>query len=145
MSRTLVIWVSRHAPLKSQLNVLKEKLGEYELKVVAERIPNAEYIVENFIKPNATKYDRIVVIPVLPLSMIARLTELSRRFNFEVWWAEMEQVKTLHREPTPGKDYDPYDETVVVAAGAHEQVSYKIMKFKKFHRIKRIVMEMEEV
>lgn len=115
------------------------------MKVVAERIPNADYIVDNFVKPNIGKYARIVVIPVLPLSMIARLVELSRFNSFEVWWAEMEQVKVLSSEPVPNRDYNPYNETVVVAAGAHEQKSYKIMRFKKFHRIKRIVMEMEEV
>jgi len=132
-------------PLKAQLDFLTEKLGSHELKVVAGKIPNAEYIVENYVKPNASKYDKVVVIPVLPMSMVARLVELARFNRFEVWWAEMEQVKVLSKQPVPNEDYDPYSETVVVAAGAHEQVSYKIMRFKKFHRIKRIIMEMEEV
>jgi len=132
-------------PLKKQLDVLTEKLGSYELKIVADKILNAEYVVDNFVKPNVSKYDRIVVIPVLPLSMIARLVELSKFNNFEVWWAEMEQVKIMASEPKPETDYDPERETVVVAAGVHEQRSYKIMRFKRFMRIKRIVMEMEEV
>jgi len=132
-------------PLKAQLDFLRNKLGEYELKVVAGKIPNAEYVVENYIKPNISKYNKIVVIPVLPLSMIARLVELARFIKFEVWWAEMEQIKILDKQPVPNKDYNPYSETVVVAAGAHEKTSFKIMRFKKFYRIKRIVMEMEEV
>ena len=109
-------------------------------------VPNAEYVadyISDLIKTLNIKPKRVVVIPVLPLSMIARLVDIARKHGWEVWWAEMEQVKILDYEPETMKDYDPRYETVVVARGAHEKTTYKIMRFKQFHRVKAIKLELE--
>jgi len=131
----VVVWASRHAPLTSQLAELRKRLGPIRV-VQIPSIPNAEWLAQRARQLNAS-----LIVPVLPMSMIARLVELSK--DIPVAWAEMEQVKTMTSEPRPNIDYDPINETVVVAAGAHEQRSYRIMRFKQFHRIKAIRMELE--
>jgi len=136
-SKTVVLWVSRHLPLKRQIEALEAKLGPIVIYQV-QYAPNAQYIADV-----AQKLGAKMVIPVIPLSMIAALTELQNKYGFTVLWAEMEHVKTLDKEPIAGVDYDPSVETVVVAAGAHEQKTFRIMRFKAFHKIKAIRLELE--
>jgi len=131
-----ILWVSRHPPLPSQIRFLEKKFEDPKIIQVSGRIPNAEYVAET-----AQNFNAKVIIPVLPLSFIARLVELSRKFGFEVWWAEMEQVGIVSYQPEPHKDYNP--ETDAFIKGY--EGTYKIMRFKKFHRIKEIKMVMEEV
>jgi len=124
--------------LPTQIKALEEKLGAVRIYQFGGTVPNAEFVVE-LVKQLGAK----IVIPVLPLSIIARLSELTRSNGFILLWAEMEQVKVLSYEPKPNDDYNPENETVVVAAGAHEQRSFKIMRFKQFHRIISVTMVTE--
>jgi len=133
-----ILWVSRHNPLPAQIKALEEKLGAVKIYQFGGTVPNAEFVADL-----AKQLGAKIVIPVLPLSIIARLTELARSNNFTLLWAEMEQVKVLSYEPKAGVDYNPEVETVVVAAGAHEAKSYKVMRFKRFNIIKAVRLEME--
>ncbi|RLG50049.1 MAG: hypothetical protein DRN90_00300 [Thermoproteota archaeon] len=133
MDGVKILWVSRHNPLPSQVKELERKLGKIEIVQFAERVPNAEFVIEL-----AKKHGAKIIVPVLPLSIIARLVELANKEDITVLWAEMEQVKMLYN-PVPFQDYDPTIETVV-AAGE----SYKVMRFKRFHKIKAIRLELEE-
>jgi len=135
---TVVLWVSRHEPLGSQIDELKRKLGNVSIVQISGTIPNAEYVAE-LAKGAKAKY----VIPVLPLSFIARLVELSKTNGFTVLWAEMEQVKQLKTEPLPHKDYDPYCETVTTAVGIDGSRTFKVMRFKQFHVIKAVKLELQ--
>jgi len=134
----VVLWVSRHEPLGAQVEALKQKLGNVNIVQISGTIPNAEYVVE-LAKGAKAKY----VIPVLPLSFIARLVELSKQNGFVVLWAEMEQVKQMLREPEPHKDFDPYCETVTTAVGIDGSRTYKVMRFKQFHVIKAVKLELQ--
>ena len=134
VEKTTVLWVSRHPPLPAQLEELERKLGGVVVYQLSGTIPNAEYVVEKAKELNA-KY----IVPVLPLSMIARLSELSRREGFTVLWAEMQQVKILSSEPKPGKDYDPESETYIKGI----EGTYKIMRFVRFHKIRAVRLELE--
>jgi len=137
-NKTTVLWVSRHSPLPAQIKALEEKLGVVKIYQFGGTVPNAEFVADL-----AKQLGAKIVVPVLPLSIIARLSELSRVSGFTLLWAEMEQVKVLSYEPKAGADYNPENETVVVAAGAHEQRSFKIMRFKQFHRIISVTMVTE--
>lgn len=128
-----VLWVSRHKPLEAQIRTLEDKLGTIMVYQFIGKVPSAEYVVEVAKRLNA-KY----IIPVLPLSIIAKLVELAKKHGITVLWAEMEQVKTLQHEPKPNTDYDPECETVVGTEGL-----FKIMRFKRFHKIKAIRLELE--
>jgi hypothetical protein len=88
-SKTVVLWVSRHPPLPAQVRTLEEKLGGVVIYQVSGMIPNAEVVVDT-----AKKYNANVIVPVLPLSMIARLAELARQNRFIVLIAKMNNVAT---------------------------------------------------
>jgi len=133
-THTTVLWVSRHPPIPIQIKTLEEKLGAIKVIQLSGFIPNAEFVVEKA-KEVGAKY----IIPVLPLSFIARLVELSRRNGFTVLWAEMEMVKTIQHEPKPNEDYNPYCEVWIKGY----ENTYKIMRFKQFHVIKAIRLELE--
>jgi len=131
-----VLWVSRHKMLGRQLNHIISKFPEVDFLEFRGKVESAESLVEDLVLPE--KVD--IVIPVLPLSIIARLVELGNKHGFEVWWAEMEQVAVLDHEPREG-EYDKYCETYIKGA----EGTYKIMRFKQFHRIKKISLELEPV
>jgi len=130
----VVAWVSRHPPLPVQIRVLEQKLGCIRIVQVSGRVPDAESLAGLLDSIGAD-----IVVPVLPLTIIARLTEIGRRHRWTVLWAEMEQVKMLAHKPVANVDYDPYTETWVKGA----EGTYKIMRFKKFHRIVRVKLELE--
>lgn len=88
-NKVKVLWVSRHAPLPCQLSLLRERLGDVEVIRFEGHIPNAEFVIE-LAKQVGAKY----ILPVLPLSFIARLVELSRQNGFTVLWGRMKTITT---------------------------------------------------
>jgi hypothetical protein len=86
---TVVLWVSRHMPLPAQIVELERKLGSVIVYQMKGTVPSAETVVEIARSLNAS-----VVVAVLPLSMIARLAELSRQNGFTVLIAKMNSVAT---------------------------------------------------
>lgn len=82
-----VLWVSRHEPLPAQFKVLEDRLGRINVVKHVGRVANAEEVAE-LAKRVGARY----VIPVLPLSIIARLVELAPRYGFEVLWSRMELI-----------------------------------------------------
>jgi ABC-type branched-subunit amino acid transport system substrate-binding protein len=87
--QTVVLWVSRHSPLPIQVAELEKKFGNIAVYQMSGMIPNAEVVVDT-----AKKYNASVIVPVLPLSMIARLAELARQNKFTVLLAKMNNVAT---------------------------------------------------
>jgi hypothetical protein len=87
--KVVVLWVSRHPPLPAQIKILEEKFGSVAIYQMSGMVPNAEAVVEA-----VRKYSASVVVPVLPLSMIARLAELSRQNGFTVLLARMNNIAT---------------------------------------------------
>jgi hypothetical protein len=87
--KTVVLWVSRHQPLPVQISELERKLGGVTIYQMSGVIPNAETVAEVAKKLNAE-----IVVPVLPLSMIARLAELSKQNGFTVLLAKMNNIAT---------------------------------------------------
>lgn len=131
-----VLWISRHEPLAEQLHALCTKLGNFRLIKVPHGIPNAEWVIQNF-------PDVDYIIPVLPLSMVARLVELAKERGITVLWAEMEQVKVLDREPVPFEDYNPQKDAVLAAREPDGRRTWKVMRFRAFHVIRGVRIELE--
>jgi len=111
-----VLWMSRHDPLPSQIAALKRLYGE-DTEVVKDPRPfaSAEEIADRY---RAGGYDDLVV--VAPLSVLGKLCEL----GLKPLWAEMEAVSP--------------EEAEVEAAGRY-------YRFVRFRRVKRLVLEFEEV
>jgi len=134
-----VLWVSRHMPLLAQLKELGRKLGRYELKIVNKPIPSAEWLLKEQILPN--KID--IVIPVLPLSMIARLCELSRMHGFQVWWTEMQ---LLHNDvDMKCREFLAERDTMLEGRDEKGNKIYRHYRFKSFKKIRSIRLELEEI
>jgi len=88
-STTVILWVSRHPPLKEQIAELERKFGAIIIYQVSGVIPGAEAVVDVAAKVGAS-----VIVPILPLSMLARLAELRKNFNFIVLFAKMNCIHT---------------------------------------------------
>jgi hypothetical protein len=91
---SVVLWVSRHPPLPAQIAELERKFNSIVIYQMSGVIPNAEVIIEVAKKLNAN-----IIVPVLPLSMIARLAELSKQNKFTVVIAKMNSIATT-RDPS---------------------------------------------
>jgi len=127
----VVLWVSRHAPLEGQVNVLREKLGEISIARLAETIPNAEYVI-NKAKEVKAKY----IVPVLPLSIIARLAEVAKKENFEILFAKMENIASV-------KSRDEAEKIVSEKPGLRSIATYadgviRVFEFKQFEKLKEV-------
>jgi len=111
-----VYWMSRHAPLPSQIAELRRLFGE---EVVIEQDPkpfdSADDILNRF---RASGADELVI--VAPLSVIAQIVQR----GVKPLWAEMEVCSP--------------DEAEVEAAGRH-------YRFVRFRRIVGIEIKFEEV
>ena len=88
-AKTVVLWVSRHMPLPAQILELERKFNSVIVYQMKGTIPSAEVVVEA-----AKKLGASIIVPVLPLSMIARLAELSKQNGFTVVIAKMNSITT---------------------------------------------------
>ena len=84
MKKKKILWLSRHEPLRCQIEFLKQAFGAVEIRRDINPFKSAEDIAERF---KSGDYDDLVV--VAPLSVIDRLTKL------EIYplWADMKQVE----------------------------------------------------
>lgn len=131
-----VLWVSRHEPLAAEVNALKERLGSVRIITAVGIIPSAEYIIEL-----AERYGVKVVIPVLPLSVIARLVELARTKGITVLYARMREIaRTRSREEAERLVHEkPGWRTAVEYSGG----LWRVWEFERFEKIIKIEMVTE--
>lgn len=126
---TVVLWVSRHYPLKAQLSSLRMKLGRIKVVQVSGVVPNAEYVIEV-----ARRYGAKYIVAVLPLSFIAKLVEDARKYGMVVLFARMRvvgQFRNKHeamqyvREFKEARTLSTYADGVVKV---HEFVRFEVVK-----------------
>jgi len=132
---TVVLWVSRHPPLKAQIEALERKLGSIAIYQMSGLIPNAEAVAEEAVKLNAR-----VVVPVLPLSMIARLSELAKT-SLMVLLARMENIATT-RDPDEARrivSEKPTSRTLATYADG----LVRVFEFKRFEKLVRVELVTE--
>ena len=138
-----VVWVSRHSPLPAQIARLHQLLGDYEMKWIRGKISTAEELVSQ-LKKLAKKYERVIVIPVLPLSIIMRIHELSREDpRFELWFAKMNCILTTQdrNEAKRVLDENKYSRTCVEYADG----TLRVFEFEDFYKIKEVRLVLERV
>jgi len=124
----VVAWVSRHEPLPEQIKILREKLGEIKIVQLAETFTDAKQVCEKIKEVNAS-----YAVVVLPLSMIAQLTQLCK--NVTLLWAEMVKV---HEHSCPGEKCPQYDPNRDVILHGKEYTRH--LRFTKFQKIVKIQM-----
>jgi len=135
-SRTVILWVSRHRPLKAQIDELERKLGPIVVYQLSGVIPSAEFVVERA-EGLGAKY----VIPVLPLSFTARLVELAKAKGFEVLVAKMRNVAVAKGLEEAGRVVGerPDRRTMV----AHADGTARVFEFERFERLLRVELVTE--
>jgi len=137
-SKPVILWISRHKPLPAQLDVLWDKLGDYELITHEKPLSTAEDAVKL-----AREVGADYVIPVLPMSFIVRLVEVSKKERFKVLRAEMENIHNCTDYPCP--DYNEYMDTIMESRDFNTgQRIYRHFRFKKFVILKDILIVTED-
>jgi len=137
VGRPVVLWISRHLPLPSQIRELDRILGDYELKIHNTDecpLPTAQHAAELAVRQKAD-----IVVPVLPLSFVIHLIEEARKRGFTVVKAHMQ---TLHNcETQPCLEYDPDKDTIVVSKDkATGEKIYRHFRFVEFRIVDDIIV-----
>jgi hypothetical protein len=131
---TIILWISRHSPLPSQIAELERKFNVIVIYQMSGVIPNAEVVVDIAKKLNAS-----VIVPVLPLSMIARLAELSKQDKFTIVIAKMNNIATT-KDPSEAQRLvteKPEARTIVTYADGVIRV-FEFERFEKLIEIKLV-------
>lgn len=134
-----ILWVSRHQPLPVQIRFLEEKLGDFFLEVYPKKVPSADWLVENIIQPKRID----IIIPVLPLSITARLVELGKKHGFQVWWSQMELLHDDYSEKCP--EFNEDRDTMVPGVDAQGRKIWRHYRFQKFKKVKEVKLVLEDV
>lgn len=111
-----IIWFSRHPAIPRQIDELKRLFGE-DIEVIQDPKPfaNADDVIQRYKKMSGNE-----MVIVAPLSVIDAIC----KSGIKPLWAEMEQVPVSQADVTAnGRGY----------------------KFVKFRRVKRLVLEFEEI
>jgi len=135
-----VFWVSRHDPLPAQILKLKEILGEFSLVKISGTIPTVDHLLD-IIKH--MKKSKNIIIPVLPLSFIARLCEVRNREGFDIWYAEMKQIAETKDINEAQRVVNEKPETRTLTTYADGTI--KVFEFISFKRIKQVKIELEDI
>jgi len=128
----VVAWVSRHPPLPIQIRELKRKMGEDAKIVRIVKTFTSAGEVLSMIRNAGAEY----AVLVLPLGVIEKLVELDR----SIVWLRAEMVP-VHKF-CKGYDCELYDDRQDVLLFSPDLVRH--LRFDKFVRIKRVVVETEE-
>jgi len=134
-----VAWVSRHRPVKAELDELR-RLGYTDVVQISKTYGSLEEVIADI---KMARADAGVV--VLPLSMIARLLPLAKREGIRLLWAEMLPPER-HRGPAdmcPGpsacEEFDPDRDVWMPAQGGGYG---RHVRFSRFMEIKDIKLEL---
>ncbi|RLE62484.1 MAG: hypothetical protein DRJ47_10585, partial [Thermoprotei archaeon] len=116
--------------LPSQIKALEGKLGAIVIYQLSGVVPNAEFVVEKA-KELGAKY----IVPVLPLSFIARLVEAGRKNGFVILFARMEAI--AQTDPDTAKrlvNEAPDRRTMTTYADG----TVKVHEFKGFEKVVKV-------
>jgi hypothetical protein len=133
---TTILWVSRHPPLPAQIRALEEKFSSVTIYQMSGVIPNAETVAEAAKKLNAS-----VIVPVLPLSMIARLAELSKQNKFVVVIAKMNNIATTKSIEEAQRLVQEAPDRRTIATYADGVV--RVFEFERFERLVEVKLVTE--
>ena len=133
---SIVLWVSRHPPLRSQTEELERRLGSITIYQMSGLVPNAEAVVEV-----AKKVDAKYVVPVLPLSMVTRLSELAKQSGLTILIAKMNNIASV-------KDFEEAKRIVSEKPMSRTLATYadglvRVFEFERFERLVRVELVTE--
>ena len=130
VDKKVVLWVSRHDPLPSQIKALEEKLGHIKIFKVSGVIPNAQYVVDL-----AKKYNAKIIVPVLPMSFIAHLAEAGKRNGFIILFAKMEAIAQVPPQEAQKLVKEAPDKRTMTT---YADGTAKVHEFRGFEKVKEV-------
>lgn len=133
-----VLWLSRHKPLPSQIEYLKDRLGDFKLFLHQEPIPTVNHALKL-----VERYKADYVIPVLPLSFTIRLVEKAGKAGFKVLRADMQLLHNCSTGKCP--DFNSETDTIVVSTDFETgEKIYRHYRFVSFKLLKDVVFVEED-
>lgn len=130
--KVVVLWISRHKPLKAQLDYLRDRLGDFKLIQYNKPLATAQNAVE-LVK----QYNADYIVPVLPMTFVMHLVQESRKYRFTVLRANMINLHNCSEQPC--RDYNPYTDTIVESRDLTTgQRIYRHFRFDGFRVLKDI-------
>jgi len=98
--KTCVLFVSRHTPLPYLIRFIDKRLGgNYKFVTYSSRVDTAETFFRQIVKPLLNSFDKVIIIPILPLTVIQRLLEIAKETNrVEIWFQVMKEVARVSSE-----------------------------------------------
>jgi len=139
----IILWLSRHEPLPSQLQFLQQKLSNYMLVQYPYPLSTAQFAIK-IIQQFRADY----VVPVLPLSFIAHLVQESKKHDFIILRAEMELLHNCSTEtPFYGYSCPEYSKHTDVIMQSRDmqtgQTIYRHYRFREFVKLIDIIIKTE--
>ncbi|MEM1522403.1 MAG: hypothetical protein QXU69_05220 [Thermofilaceae archaeon] len=128
-----VLWVSRHPPLPAQILELKRKFGDVEIHHFSGRVPDADFVARL-----AEEVGAQIVVPVLPLSIIAALVNSAT--NLVILYAQMREVHKGPRSECERVAAERPDRRVVVE---YARGVCRVFEFVRFERVRAVKLETE--
>ena len=130
--KPVVLWLSRHKPISSQIEYLRHKLGDYVLVQYARPLPTVEKALEL-----VEMYGADYVVPVLPMTFIMRLVEESKKRGFKVLRADMQLLHYCSSRPCP--DFRPQTDVVIESKDLETGGKiYRHFRFRGFKLLKDV-------
>lgn len=126
----VVLWVSRHPPLPAQLKALRERLGDAKVVTVS-AVTSAEQVIAD-----AEAVGASVLVPVLPLTMIAKIVEYAKQHGITVLYAKMRLAMQCNKGDPACRDFaarDPERRTLVEYKDCD-----RVYEFERFEKIVRV-------
>ena len=133
-SKVRVAWVSRHPPLKAEIERLKKMFGNVEIVQIRDTFKDAGEVFERVKEAGAE-----ISVVVLPMSMLAQYLPLARKEGIDVWIAKM--IGFGEVEGTP-KDFNPVSDVLLPMHGSSKS---RWMRFDNFERVKEVRVITEPV
>lgn len=93
-----ILWISRHSPLKAQIDALREVFGDVEIVQYDKHVRDADHVLELI-----AYYDAQEVVVVLPLSIIAHILQK----GVKPLYMRMEVIHHPCEGPSKCTDFDP--------------------------------------
>jgi 5,10-methylenetetrahydrofolate reductase len=132
MEKKIVLWISRHKPLPSQVKYLEKKLEAFEIIQYTQPIATAQKAIELAEAVNAD-----YIVPVLPMSFVVHLVNKAKEYNYTVLRSEMELIHNCELENCP--EYDEETDVILISKDLSTlEVIKRHVRFKEFVVLKDI-------
>jgi len=137
-THVIILWASRHPPLREQISQLEKKFNSIAIYQVSGVIPSAEALLEV-----AEKVKAKIIVPVLPLSVIAKLVELTKKQDTIILLAKMNNIAVTRDINEAQRIVAEKPDSRTIATYADGVV--RVFEFDKFEKIVEVKLITEPI